>query len=221
MNTHAPIDNPPARLDAAAPIHDLLAGRRSPRAFAPRPVNSAQMTSLFEAARWAPSSANEQPWYFIVATPGDAPVYTALYESLAEGNRRWAAAAPLLVLCLARTTYVRTGKPNRHAWYDLGQAVASLALQATAMGLAVHQMGGFDGGEAARGCGVPEGFDPVVILAIGYAGAAGTLPEDLAQRERAPRSRKPLGSFVFSGAWGLPAHHLYSRDEDPGIRTNN
>ena len=106
----------PARLNTQAPIHELLANRRSPRAFSEQPVESDKLLSLFEAARWSPSSANEQPWHFIVATKDGVPrVFSALVESLMEGNRRWAERAPVLVLALAQSTYTKTGKPYRHS----------------------------------------------------------------------------------------------------------
>jgi nitroreductase len=118
----------PERIDTQAPIHELLVNRRSPRAFSAQHVSSEQLISLFEAARWSPSSANEQSWRYIVATKDDSAVYAALSASLMQGNRRWAEHAPVLVLGLAQTTYSKTGSAYRHAWYDLGQSVAHLSV---------------------------------------------------------------------------------------------
>jgi nitroreductase len=197
----------PERLDPQAKIHDLLARRRSPRAFSEQPVGPTLITALFEAARWAPSSANEQPWHFIVASKEDSS-YTRLLGSLSEKNRRWAGHAPVLVAAVAQTTYRRSGAPYQHAWYDLGQSVAHLTVPASSFGLVVHQMGGFDEVKLAEQFPVPAGYEPVVVFAIGYPAGAETLPDDLRQREEAPRSRRPLESFVFTEKWGEPSRHL-------------
>jgi nitroreductase len=202
----------PARLNTQAPIHDLLANRRSPRAFSERPIEPEKLLSLFEAARWSPSSANEQPWRFIVATNNDSRVFSAIVELLMEGNRRWADRAPMLVLALAQSTYSKTDRPYHHSWYDLGQSVALLSVQATALGLVVHQMGGFDGDKARQLLSIPDGFSPVVVFAVGYADQAGILTDDLRKREQAPRSRKLLQDFVFTEEWGRPSSHVQTQD---------
>ena len=204
--------NVPGRQDVQAPIHDLIANRWSPRAFSDRPIESEKVLSLFEAARWSPSSANEQPWRFIIATKDDTRDFSALAESLMEGNRRWAERAPMLVLALAQTIYTRTGRPYSHSWYDVGQSVALLSIQAKALGLAVHQMGGYDAEKTRQLLLIPEGFEPVVILAVGYPGEPADLPEDLSKREQAPRSRKLPQTFVYTGEWGKPSSHMQSKD---------
>ena len=203
------IDTPtPARLEVQAPIHELLANRRSPRAYSEEPIESGKLLSLFEAARWSPSSANEQPWRFIVATKDDTRVFSALVESLTEGNRLWAERAPLLVLALTQSTYTKTGRPYRHSWYDLGQSVALLSVQAIALGLAVHQMGGFDADKARQLLSIPEGFEPVTMFTVGYPGKPDNLPEDLRKREQAPRSRKPLQDIIYTEEWGKASSHV-------------
>ena len=202
----------PERLDTRAPLHEVLSQRRSPRAFSERAIEASKIVSLFEAARWSPSSANEQPWNFIPATPGDTRTYTTIAEALMEGNRRWATHAPLLVVGIAQTTYLKSGKPYGHAWYDLGQSIAHLTVQASSMGLSVHQMGGFDAKQLRVGLSIPDGYDVVVVLAIGYAEHPATLPEDLRSREEAPRMRKPLEAFVFTDAWGEPSGHVASQN---------
>ena len=202
----------PVRLDPQAPIHELIANRRSPRAFSEQPIESAELLSLFEAARWSPSSSNDQPWRFIVATKDDSRIFSALVESLMEGNRRWAERAPVLVLALAQSTYSKTGTAYRHSWYDLGQSVAHLSVQATALGLAVHQMGGFDADKARQLLSIPEGFQPVIVFAVGYPSQPSTLPADLRKREQAPRSRKLLQDFVHTEEWGKPSSHIQSQN---------
>jgi nitroreductase len=187
------------------PILDVIRDRWSPRAFDPaRMVARADLLRLFEAARWAPSSLNEQPWRFVVADRAGAPaVFAALSGSLTGRNPMWARAVPVLVLAAVRTTLERNDAANEHAWYDTGQAVAFLTLQATSIGLSVRQMEGFDREKAREACGVPAPFEPAVLIAIGYPGD----PESLEyakhrEAERTPRSRKPVGEFVFEGAWG-------------------
>jgi nitroreductase len=198
----------PKRLNTRAPLDKLLSDRWSPRAFSTTPIEPAKIVSLFEAARWSPSSANEQPSHFIAATRDDAHVYDAIVESLMEGNRRWAQNAPLLIIGVAQSSYSKTGKPYRHSWYDLGQSIAHLTVQASSLGLAVHQMGGFDTEKARTLLAIPDGFEPVIALAVGYAELPDTLPEDLRHREEAPRTRKPLEELVFTEAWGEPSHHV-------------
>ena len=184
------------------PIHDLLKRRWSPRAFSDRLVEPATMRSLLEAARWAPSSSNEQPWSFIVATKQDPAEYARLLSCLVEGNIQWAQHAPVLMVSVARLSFEENGKPNRHAFYDVGQAVANLIVQATALGLVVHQMAGFHPDKVRELFGVPEQYEPVAAIALGYPGDPQSLPERLRNRELAPRERKPLTEFVFSGRWG-------------------
>jgi nitroreductase len=184
------------------PIHELLRERWSPRAFADRMVEPEKLRSLLEAARWAPSSFNEQPWSFIVATKEHAGEYERLLSCLVEGNVRWAQHAPVLMLSVARLAFERNQKPNRHAFHDVGLSVENLVIQATALGLAVHQMAGFHVDKARELFSIPDGHEPVAALVLGFPGDPAGLPEDLREREVAPRIRKPLESFVFSGQWG-------------------
>ncbi len=190
---------------AEFPIHDLLRRRWSPRAFSDRPIEPEKLRGLLEAARWAPSSYNEQPWAYLVATQDDPGEYARLLSVLAEGNVAWARRAPVLMLSLAKLNFERNGKPNRHAFHDVGLATANLVPQATAMGLVVHQMAGFSVEKARELFGVPAGWEPVAAIALGYPGEADSLPESLRDRELAPRSRKPLEEFVFAGRWGQSA----------------
>ncbi|HWX38852.1 MAG TPA: nitroreductase family protein [Candidatus Sulfotelmatobacter sp.] len=191
--------------ETKVPIHEPIGRRWSPRAFSERPVEPEKLLSLFEAARWASSSSNEQPWAFIVATNADPKNYEAMLGVLVDFNRGWARKAPVLILTLAHTQFDKDGRPNRHALYDLGQAAANLSLQATAIGLATHPMAGFNAEAARQRFAVPEGWEPVSVIALGYPGDPGSLDDTLRQRELAQRQRKPLSSFVFSGTWGVPA----------------
>lgn len=187
--------------DTQHPIHDLLARRWSPRAFADRLVAPDVLRSLWEAARWAPSSANEQPWSFLVATRDDQQEFGRMLGCLVEGNQIWAKQAPVLMISVAGKLD-RDNDPNAHAWYDVGQAVMSLSVQATALGLFVHQMAGILPDKIRELYQIPDSHEPVTGLALGYPGTTEQLSDKLRQRELAARTRKPIGEFVFSGRWG-------------------
>ncbi len=184
------------------PIHDLLRRRWSPLAFADRLVEPEKLRSILEAARWAASSFNEQPWGFIVATKQDEPEWSRLLSCLVEGNQVWAKQAPVLMVSVVKLTFGRNGESNRHAWHDVGLAVGNLVVQATSLGLRVHQMAGILPDKVRELYGIPHGFDPVAGLALGYVGDPDSLPEPLHQREQANRMRKPLAEFIFSSRWG-------------------
>ena len=186
------------------PIHDLLRKRWSPRAFSSRPVERETLLRLLEAARWAPSSYNEQPWAFILATHDQPAEYARVLGCLIEFNQSWAKEAPVLLLGVAHLSFDRNQQPNRHAAYDLGAAAANLTMQATAEGLFVHQMAGILPDKARTEFHVPEGWDVMTGIAIGYPGDPSTLSDELRKREISPRSRKALASFVFTGAWAPP-----------------
>lgn len=184
------------------PVHDLVAARWSPRAFAGTPVSAEQLASLFEAARWAASCFNEQPWHFVVARRDAEPeAFARLLGLLTPGNQSWAGRAGVLVITAAHTQFAANGSPNATALYDLGQAVAQMALQAVAMGLVMHQMRGFDVERARTELGIPEHHEPVSAIAIGYLGDPSVLNEKQAERELAPRVRKPQAAFVHHGSW--------------------
>jgi nitroreductase len=184
---------------------DLVARRYSPLAFDARAVAPQTLRQLFDAARWAASSMNEQPWRFIVATRDDTASFEKILSTLVPGNAAWAAQAPVLVLSVARKNFERGDHPNRFAQHDVGQAMAQLSLAATERGLGVHQMGGFDAEQARALFHIPAEYEPVAAIALGYPGDVATLPEALRQRSRAPRTRRELESIVFGGTWGEPA----------------
>lgn len=196
------------------PIQETVKERWSPRAFSDEPVPEEDLRSLFEAARWAPSSYNEQPWHFIVGTKsGSRETYDALFDCLLGGNQTWAKTAPVLALSVARKQFVRNGQRNRHALHDVGLAVGNLLVEATARDLYVHQMAGFEAETARENFAIPESQEPVAGFAIGYRGDPESLPADLRDQERADRSRKTLDEFVFSGEWGSSAGILRGEDE--------
>lgn len=187
------------------PIHELLARRWSPRAFDERPIEADKLRILFEAARWAPSSNNEQPWRFIVASKDDEAQWNRLLACLLEGNRTWAFRAPVLILSVASLHFEDDLRPNRHAMHDTGMAVENLVLQAAAVGLIAHQMAGFDEEKARADLRIPTGYEPVAMIAVGYPGDPSLLPDRLKQRELAPRERHAASTFVYFGEWGKPS----------------
>ena len=190
-------------------LHAPLARRRSTRAFDPAPVPVADVALVFEAARWAPSAMNRQSWRFVVGRRDDAGpdlTHAALTEALAPGNRTWADRASLLVAAFAPTHVSGPDEgPDLTAAYELGLAVAHLETQAHALGLVTHQMGGFSREAVTTVFDVPDGWTPVVVVAVGRPGDVADLPAELAGREAAPRTRIPLTDLVFSSTWGRPA----------------
>jgi nitroreductase len=187
------------------PVHQLIIDRWSPRAFSDKPVAPDVLRSLFEAARWAPSSNNEQPWAYIVATRDDHENFAKMLSVLIEFNAGWAKNAPVLALAVAELNFAKNNAPNRNAQYDTGAATALLSVEATARGLAVHQMAGFDPAKAREVFAIPAGWEAIAAIAIGYPGDPNSLPQPLKDRELAPRTRKPLSEFVMAGHWGHTA----------------
>jgi nitroreductase len=191
--------------ETRVPIHELIRNRWSPRAFESRTVEPEKLCALFEAARWAASSYNAQPWSFIVATKDDPANFKKILDCFVEFNQGWAKNVPVLALSVAAMKFEHNHETNRHAFHDVGQASANLALQATALGLEIHQMAGILPDKAREIFAIPDGYEAVAGIALGYPGDPASLPEPLRTRELAPRARKPLESFVFSGGWGNTA----------------
>lgn len=192
----APLRKP---ANAEHPIHELISQRWSPRAFSAQPVEPAKLKTVFEAARWAASGGNKQPWYFIYATKENTEAFERITSALFEGNVIWAKEAPLLIVMVAKR-----GEYVGHeyiTYYELGMAVGNLVTQAVELGLVTHQMGGFDPAKARENLNIPEGYDPIAIMALGYPGNHATLPDALREREIAERIRKPQNEFVFEGTW--------------------
>lgn len=193
-------------LDKTAPttynIHTLLKNRWSPRAFAPQAVEAEKINCMLEAARWSPSSSNEQPWRFIVGTNNDE-TYKKIFDTLVEFNQLWAKTAPVLMLVIGNTRSLKDpSKPNNIYKYDVGQAVAYLTFQATVDGLYVHQMGGFDTKKAAEAFNVPAEFEVLTAIAVGYIGDPEVLHPNLKKMEYNARERQALEKMVFAGKFG-------------------
>lgn len=182
------------------PIHELLRRRWSPRAFSPRNVEPDVLRSLFEAARWAPSSGNQQPWRFLIARKEQPAEFDRMLHCLTDGNIAWCKDVPVLMISVANLRW-DNGEPNRHAFHDVGQAAAQLTIEAVARGLFVHQMGGILVDKIRETYALPEGFEAVAGFALGYPGEPDQLSGKLRDRELAPRKRNPVDSFVFSGRW--------------------
>lgn len=184
-------------------VEELLRRRWSPRTFSDRKVSAEHLKKLFEAASWAASSYNEQPWRFLVGRKGDE-TYKKIFDTLVEFNQSWARSAPVLILSVGKKTFAHNGASNHYGLHDTGAATANLALQATALGMHTHSMAGFDNEMARNSFNIPADYDLGAVTAIGYLGDAAALPEHLQKMETSPRERKPLREFVFSG-WEKPA----------------
>jgi len=187
------------------PIHNTLAVRWSPYAFSDRPVRPADVASLFEAARWAPSSYNEQPWRYILGIKGDGETHERILACLIEKNRAWVQNAPVLAIGVVVRNFVDSGEPNKAAEHDLGLASANLVVEATTRRLHVHQMIGLDPDAARQAFALPEETEALTALAIGYRETSAHMNQALIERDTAPRSRRPLSEFVFTNRFGNPA----------------
>ena len=188
----------------AVTTHALLpaiAARWSPRAFATTPVSDTDLHAILEAGRWAASSYNDQPWSFIITRHG-GPGHAAMLSALVAFNQGWVGAAPVLFFSVARTHFAQDGKPNKHAWHDCGAATAQMATEASARGMQMHGMAGYDPEAARAALGIPEGHDPVAAWALGFPGNAAQLPAVLAEREAAPRTRREPATLFYAGRFG-------------------
>ena len=185
------------------PIHDLIAMRWSPRAIdQQKPVERKKLISVLEAARWAPSCFGDEPWRYLVWDRfEDQKSWQQAFDCLAEGNQAWVRNAPILMTSLANSEFTRNGKPNRWGQYDTGAASENLCLQATALGLVAHQMGGFNAEKVKQVFSVPEQFTPMSMIAIGYPGNSEELPEKYRESELGIRKRRALEESFFFGEW--------------------
>lgn len=186
------------KADTNYPIHKLIQKRWSPRAFSDKSVEPELLNQLFEAARWAPSSYNEQPWRFIVARKEDEKAFIKLARVMNDFNRDWAADAPVLALGLTKTTFDLDGRQNEHAEHDLGQAIAHLTFEATHNDLYVHQMAGIHPDKAVELYDIPEDVEPMTMFAIGFKGQPESLEGKLQKQETSPRSRKALDEIIIN-----------------------
>jgi len=194
----------PKPIDTSAPIHDLLASRWSGVCYDPdRPVSSADLRKLAEAARWSPSCFGDQPWrYLLCNRSDDQAAWDKAFACLTTGNQAWCSNAPLLLISCCDTLFVHNDKPNAYGSYDTGAASLSLCLQATALGLMTHQMGGFSAEKARELFAIPERYTPLAMMAVGYQLPEAQWPEQFRDKEAKPRARSPLDTRFFAGAWG-------------------
>ncbi|HEX8328891.1 MAG TPA: nitroreductase family protein, partial [Hymenobacter sp.] len=180
----------------------VLTQRRSPRAYADQPVPAEALRQVFVAASSAASCFGEQPWRYLVGTRASSPdAFDKILSSMGEFNQVWAKKAPVLAVSIAKLHFSHDDNPNAWAKYDVGQATATLAIQATELGLQVHQMAGFSPDKLRAAFNIPAGYDPVAVFTLGYPGDPATLPDGLRDKELAPRTRKPLAEFMFEGGW--------------------
>lgn len=180
----------------SVPLYPLIRKRWSPRAFANKPISRDILERLFEAARWAPSCFNEQPWSFIVGIKGRGRFYEQIASCLVPANQIWAQSAPVLILTLARKKFLKTGKPNRHAAHDLGLAMSQLTLEAMSHDIYVHQMAGFEEQTARDSFSITDEHHVMTVATLGYLGAVEQLPDTLQEKETAPQMRKEISQFV-------------------------
>jgi nitroreductase len=185
-------------------IHPLIARRKSAVAFSDKPVEPHKLLSLLEAARWAPSSRNEQPWRFLIVTQAEPELFAAFLNCMSEPNRQWAQHAYALICAVAQKESTITGSFNRYAWHDLGLAVSNLLLQATSLGLNTHLIGGFSAEEARRVMQIPDGYEAVEMITIGYPSEVAQLPPVLLAKENRVRKRMPIQEIAFAGTWHAP-----------------
>lgn len=178
------------------PVSELIKNRRSTRVFTSEMVDESKIRSLFEATRWAPSSTNEQPWIYLFATKDQPELWNKMIKALTPSNLEWVKDAPLIILSIARKAFVRNGKPNAYAMYDLGGANGILSLQAVELGLQVRQIAGFDGDIARAELNIPQDFELGVFMAVGFPGNPEQLPEPIKVKELAPRTRFLQQEFV-------------------------
>ncbi|MCX8132951.1 MAG: nitroreductase family protein [Roseococcus sp.] len=194
MDRTAPTDHP---------VSPAIAARWSPRSYLEEPIPDETLRRVLEAGRWAASAYNEQPWLFLVTRKHVEPeAHAKLLACLVPFNQGWAVRAPVLMLACYRQTMAAKGTPNRWAAYDTGQASSAMAIEAAALGLQIHQMAGFDAAAARAAFAIPEDVEPIAAMTLGKPGPASVLDEALAQRETAPRQRKPFDELFFAGAWG-------------------
>lgn len=182
-------------------IHELIVGRWSPRAYSNAPVSAEHLHAVLEAARWAPSAYNAQPWRFLVFDrTQDETAFKRAFATLVPFNQGWNAPAPVLIAVTAHTLTAK-GETNQTALYDAGAAAMSLVLQAHALGLAAHQMRGFDAKAFRNAFTIPADVAIPAIISIGHFGEVDKLDPVLREREKAPRTRHPIGEVVYAGAW--------------------
>jgi len=196
------------RAITSAPIHDVIARRFSTRAFDPdRRVARRDLVTIMEAGRWAPSCNGDEPWRYLVWDRARDPEgWQKAFDCLSESNRKWVKNVPVLMLSCAGSNFAATGKPNRWTQHDTGAASVTMALQAVALGLAIHQMGGYDVEKVRAAFSIPPEYTPMAMIAVGYQTGPEILDEETKAKELRPRTRKPLAERFFEGGWGKPVN---------------
>ncbi len=198
-------DTPDVKLaDTVSGVHDLFRTRWSPRAFSNREVSNRDLEKILDAARWAASSYNEQPWRFFVVRKSELAAYERFLNLLVPANQAWAKTAPVLIITAAKKNFSHNNSPNYYALHDAGQALAHLFLEATALGLHAHGMGGFDHERARKQLNLPDDYHVGAAVALGYAGSPDQLPDNYRKTEIAKRTRKPLSEIAFGESWNQP-----------------
>jgi nitroreductase len=186
-------------------ILEIIKERWSPYAFSSAPVEEFKLKAMFEAAGHAPSCNNEQPWMFVYSTRQDEEFFDTYLGFLADSNRVWAKDAYALIISMARTKFIHSGKPNRYAFHDTGMAVSNLLMQALALDIYVHQMGGFSVSKVKEYFHLTDDVEPVAVMAVGYLGDGISLPPELLSRDEKRRSRKQVNEFTFRNYLSAPA----------------
>lgn len=181
------------------PVHHAIRERWSARSFSDKPISKQELDTIFEAASWAPSSMNEQPWVYVYASKG-SPEFEALCDTLMPGNQPWAQHAAVLIASLTRKNHMSTGGANKYNWYDTGSANQNLLLQAASMGILGHVMGGFHKAKAEELLQLPDDLELVCFIVLGYNAPADELEEPFRSRELAPRKRNPTNAFAFKNS---------------------
>jgi nitroreductase len=202
--TETAAERPEKYADTLPSVYELIRRRWSPRSFSNRDVSTEDLQTILEAARWAASSYNEQPWRFLVARKSDGAPYEKILSLLVPANQAWAKTAPVLLIMAAKRTFSHNDSPNRYGLHDAGQALAHLFLQATALGLHAHGMAGFDTERARKELEIPDDYDLGAAVALGYLASPDQLPEQYRQSETSKRTRKPLKEIVFGANWNEP-----------------
>lgn len=195
---------PDKKAPTSVPIHDIFRLRWSPRAYDPkRPVPRDLLNVVLEAGRWAPSCNGDEPWRYLIWDRARDPAgWQKAFDCLSENNRKWVQNVPLLMLSCAGSVFAATGKPNRYTQHDTGAASCSMALQAAAVGLCIHQMGGFDAAKARAAFDIPADYTPMAMIAVGYQTTPDILDEETKAKEMRPRTRKPVAERFYEGGWG-------------------
>jgi len=191
-------------MEVEHPVLDVIRSRWSPAIYSPRTVEPEKLLSVLEAARWAPSSYNAQPWSFLVARREEPEEFARMLSCLVPGNVAWAQHVPVLMISVAKLHFDHNSAANRHALHDTGIATGFLMLQAASLGILAHGMAGFDAAKASELYAIPESHEAVAALGLGYPGDEQGAPEELQKRNQR-KPRRPLNQFVFAGRWGQPS----------------